>query len=156
MEDKKNEIIAQGNQATPLITDMLVNEFDTLEIELPADCFKELLPTRGGSDYYRNISDLSEVKINNSFDINNIKNVKLRGSGDYNSPYIILPLRYNSMNAKIYGLEFTDMTLNSIGNGPSVNFYNKFRKINIYFNVNKLSFEAIQITVNNKIYQNET
>lgn len=131
---------------------------DTLEIELPADCFKELLPNRDGSDYFRSISDLSEVKINNSFDINHIKNVKLRGSGDYSS-YIILPLRYKFINyspGKQYALEFTDMTLYSTGGGLNIKFHNKFRKFNIYINVNGLSFDTIQITVYNKIYQIET
>ena len=132
---------------------------DTLEIELPADCFNELLPSSGGPDYYRTISDLSEVKINNSFDINHIKNVKLRGSGDYSSYIILLPLRYKYMVSYPYiqyALEFTDVTFYNINYGSSMKFINKFREIKIFFDVNELSFDTIQITVYNKIYQNET
>ena len=91
MEDKKkNEIIAQGNQAAPLITDMLANEV-ILEIELPAQEYIQNIiysATREAIDITSYIKDYDVIL---KTDIRKIKAIKISDATD-KMKYVILNL----------------------------------------------------------------
>ena len=90
MEDKKNEIIAQGNQAAPLITDMLANEV-ILEIELPAQKYIQYIiysATREAIDITSYIKGYDVIL---QTDIRKIKAIKISDATD-KMKYVILNL----------------------------------------------------------------